>query len=98
MMKINERRDTMKEDSNVNIQSEEGIKKRQTQPKVRPHKGITSNRPEQREDSPLKAASPPYGMHCNHNHNHRPCRWFAQDPLGPFACQTYRLIEIFSLA
>ncbi|WP_206406153.1 hypothetical protein [Flavonifractor sp. An91] len=39
-----------------------------------------------------------YGMHCNHNHNHRPCRWFAQDPLGPFACQTYRLIEIFSLA
>lgn len=39
-----------------------------------------------------------YGMHCNHNHNHRLCRWFAQDPLGPFACQTYRLIEIFSLA
>lgn len=32
MMKINERWDTMKEDSNVNIQSEEGIQKRQTQP------------------------------------------------------------------
>ena len=27
------------------------------------------------------------------NHNHRPCRWFAQAPLGPFTSRAYRLIE-----
>jgi len=28
------------------------------------------------------------------NHNHRPCRWYAQAPLGPFICRAYRLIEL----
>ena len=28
------------------------------------------------------------------NHNHRPCRWFAQAPLGPFTSRAYRLIEL----
>ena len=28
------------------------------------------------------------------NHNHRPCRWYAQAPLGPFTCRAYRLIEL----
>ena len=32
------------------------------------------------------------------NHNHRPCRWFAQAPLGPFTSRAYRLIEYLSLA
>ena len=27
------------------------------------------------------------------NHNHRPCRWFAQAPLGPITSRTYRFIE-----
>ena len=27
------------------------------------------------------------------NHNHRPCRWFAQAPLGPITSRAYRLIE-----
>jgi len=27
------------------------------------------------------------------NHNHRPCRWFAQAPLWPITCRAYRLIE-----
>ena len=31
------------------------------------------------------------------NHNHRPCRWYAQAPLGPFTSRAYRLIE-FSFA
>ena len=31
------------------------------------------------------------------NHNHRPCRWYAQAPLGPFTGRAYRLIE-FSFA
>ena len=26
------------------------------------------------------------------NHNHRPCRWFAQAPLGPITSRAYRLI------
>jgi len=29
----------------------------------------------------------------SHNHNHRPCRWFAQAPLGPITSRAYRLIE-----
>ena len=28
------------------------------------------------------------------NHNHRPCRWYAQAPLGPFSSPAYRLIEL----
>ena len=28
------------------------------------------------------------------NHNHRPCRWYAQAPLGPFTSRAYRLIEL----
>nr|DAV07854.1 MAG TPA: hypothetical protein [Caudoviricetes sp.] len=32
------------------------------------------------------------------NHNHRPCRWFAQAPLGPITSRAYRLIELSSLA
>ena len=28
-----------------------------------------------------------------YNHNHRPCRWFAQAPLGPITSRAYRLIE-----
>ena len=31
------------------------------------------------------------------NHYHRPCRWYAQAPLGPFTSRAYRLIE-FSFA
>ena len=31
------------------------------------------------------------------NHNHRPCRWYAQAPLGPVTSRAYRLIE-FSFA
>ena len=27
------------------------------------------------------------------NHNHRPCRWFAQAPLGHALGRAYRLIE-----
>ncbi len=27
------------------------------------------------------------------NHNHRPCWWFAQAPLGPITSRAYRLIE-----
>ena len=27
------------------------------------------------------------------NHNYRPCRWFAQAPLGPITSRAYRLIE-----
>ena len=27
------------------------------------------------------------------NHNHRPCRWFAQAPLGPITSRAYSLIE-----
>ena len=29
------------------------------------------------------------------NHNHRPCRWYAQAPLGPFTSRAYRLIEFY---
>ena len=29
----------------------------------------------------------------SHNHNHRPCRWFAQAPLGPITSRAYKLIE-----
>ena len=32
-----------------------------------------------------------------HNHNHRPCRWFAQAPLGPFTSRAYRLTTEFLL-
>ena len=28
------------------------------------------------------------------NHNHRPCRWYAQAPLGPFTSQAYRLFKL----
>ncbi len=28
-----------------------------------------------------------------HNHNHRPCRWFAQAPLGHAPGRAYRLVE-----
>ena len=28
------------------------------------------------------------------NYNHRPCRWYAQAPLGPFTSRAYRLIEL----
>ena len=31
------------------------------------------------------------------NHNHRPCRWYAQTPLGSFTSRAYRLIQ-FSFA
>ena len=31
------------------------------------------------------------------NYNHRPCRWYALAPLGPFISRAYRLIE-FSFA
>ena len=31
------------------------------------------------------------------NHNHRPCRWFAQAPLGPFTSRAYRLTTEFLL-
>ena len=31
---------------------------------------------------------------CTKNHNHRPCRWYAQAPLGPFTSRAYRLIEL----
>ena len=33
----------------------------------------------------------------SYNHNHRPCRWYALAPLGPFTSRAYRLIE-FSFA
>ena len=32
------------------------------------------------------------------NHNHRPCRWYAQAPSGPFTSRAYRLVEFISLA
>ena len=31
---------------------------------------------------------------CINNHNHRPCRWYALAPLGPYTSQAYRLIEL----
>ena len=34
---------------------------------------------------------------CRENHNHRPCRWFAQAPLGPFTSRAYRLTTEFLL-
>ena len=38
-------------------------------------------------------AAPPLPELCVCNHNHRPCRWFAQAPLGPITSRTYRFIE-----
>ena len=32
-------------------------------------------------------------LELDENHNHRPCRWFAQAPLGPITSRAYRLIE-----
>ena len=31
------------------------------------------------------------------NHNHRPCRWYAQAPVGPITSRAYRLITEFPL-